>query len=185
MNDLRRFLKYLKPHWAAFSIATVAMVCVGLLESALRALVVPILDLASGVKDGQPSATLFGLQRYVPFEGGVAAWRTIAIMMVAFTATKGIAEYFSTYLMARIGQSSVLKLREELYRHVLSQSAAFFERNRSNYIVSRIVTSAAAIEDAVSGTVRDMLRESFTLIAYLAASNCATHRVLDGGGAGH
>jgi len=36
--------------------------------------------------------------------------------------------------------------------------------------VSRLVSSAAAIETAVTSTIRDMLRESFTLIAFLAAS---------------
>ena len=168
MNDLRRLLKYLRPHWATFSVATFAMVCVGILESAIRALVVPILDQASG-KGGQQSSTLFGLQHFIPLQG-IAAWRTIAVMMVVFSASKGLAEYFSTYLMARIGQSSVLQLREDLYHHVLSQSASFFEQHRSNYIVSRIVSSAAAIEVAVSSTIRDMLRESFTLIAFLAAS---------------
>jgi subfamily B ATP-binding cassette protein MsbA len=53
---------------------------------------------------------------------------------------------------------------------VLSQSASFFERNRTNYLVSRLITSASAIEVAVTATLRDMLRESFTLIAFLAAS---------------
>ncbi len=90
--------------------------------------------------------------------------------MVVFTVVKGIAEYFSTYLMAYIGQSSVLRLRQELYSHLLSQSAAFFARHRTNYLVSRLISSAAAIEAAVTNTLRDMLREGFTLIAFLCAS---------------
>ena len=91
----------------------------------------------------------------------------ISILLIVFTLGKGIAEYFSTYLMARIGQSAVLKLRQDLYSHLLAQSATFFERHRTNYLVSRLVSSAAAIETAVTSTVRDMLRESFTLIAFL------------------
>src|SRR3712207_855192 len=65
---------------------------------------------------------------------------------------------------------SVLKLRTDMYAHLHGQSADFFERHRTNYLVSRLVSSAAAIEAAVTGTLRDMLRESFTLIAFLAAS---------------
>jgi subfamily B ATP-binding cassette protein MsbA len=72
--------------------------------------------------------------------------------------------------MARIGQSAVLKLRQDLYSHLLAQSATFFERHRTNYLVSRLVSSAAAIETAVISTLRDMLRESFTLIFFLGAS---------------
>ncbi len=145
------------------------MLMVGLLESAIGALIVPIFNQAFAPGAGQRTATLFGLEQIIP-TSGLAAWKTISILLLSFTLAKGVAEYFSTYLMARIGQSAVLKLRQDLYRHVLSQSASFFERHRTNYIVSRLVSSAAAIEAAVTSTIRDMLRESFTLIAFLAAS---------------
>jgi subfamily B ATP-binding cassette protein MsbA len=168
MHDLRRLLGYLKPHWGTFALATFAMLVVGLLESAIGALIVPIFDQAFA-QDGRRTETLFGLQHIIP-ESGLEAWKTISILLLTFTLAKGVAEYFSTFLMARVGQSAVLKLRQDLYRHLLSQSASFFERHRTNYLVSRLVSSAAAIEAAVASTLRDMLRESFTLIAFLAAS---------------
>jgi subfamily B ATP-binding cassette protein MsbA len=169
MHDLRRLLRYLKPHWVTFTLATLAMIVVGLLESAIGALIVPIFDQAFAEGAGTRTPTLFGLQHVIP-ASGLAAWRTIALLLIIFTAVKGICEYFSSYLMARVGQSSVLRLRQDLYSHVLAQSASFFERHRTNYLVSRLVSSASAIEMAVTATLRDMLRESFTLIAFLAAS---------------
>ncbi len=152
-------------------LATLAMLAVGLLQSATGALIPPIFDQAfnSSGNAGQPTATLYGLQRIIP-PSGFAAWRAIAILLVVFTVGKGIAEYLSTVLMARIGQESVLALRADLYAHLLRQSNDFFERHRTNYLVSRLVTSAAAIENAVTVTLRDILRESFTLIAFLSAS---------------
>jgi len=170
MHDLRRLLEYLKPHRGKFTLATVAMIAVGLLESATGALIVPIFDQALSDSDNSGrTPTLFGLQRFIP-ESGMAAWRNIALFLIAFTILKGIAEYLSTYLMARVGQESVLRLRENMYAHLHAQSADFFERHRTNYLVSRLVTSAAAIETAVAHTLRDMLRESFTLVAFLSAS---------------
>jgi ATP-binding cassette, subfamily B, bacterial MsbA len=169
MHDLRRLLKYLTPHWPIFLVATFAMLIVGLLESAIGGLIVPIFDQAFVQGSGHRTATLFGLQRLIP-ESPLGAWKTISLLLLVFTLAKGVAEYFSTYLMARIGQSAVLKLRQDLYSHLLAQSAGFFERHRTNYLVSRLVSSAAAIEIAVTSTIRDMLRESFTLIAFLAAS---------------
>ena len=168
MRDLRRLLKYMLPHAGTFAIATVAMVVVSVLESATGALIVPIFDQAFS-RSGQRTETLFGLQKLIP-ASGLAAWRTIALLLITFTLLKGIAEYFSTYLMAYIGQSSILRLRQDLYAHLLSQSAAFFERHRTNYLVSRLISSAAAIETAVTHTLRDMLREGFTLIAFLIAA---------------
>jgi subfamily B ATP-binding cassette protein MsbA len=145
------------------------MIIVGLLEIAIRSLVVPIFDQALAPRGGQRTQTLFGLQRIIP-DSGLAAWKTISLLLLGFTLAKGVAEYFSTVLMARIGQSSVLKLRQDFYSHLLNQSASFFERHRTNYLVSRLVTSAAAIETAVTSTLRDMLRESFTLIMFIGAS---------------
>src|SRR3989441_1599004 len=169
MRDLRRLLRYLLPHTGTFAIATFAMIVVAVLETATSALIVPIFDQAFAHGNARPTPTPFALQRLIP-SSALAAWKTIALLLLLFTAVKGIAEYFSTYLMARIGQSAVLRLRQDLYSHLLSQSAAFFERHRTNYLVSRLISIAAAIEAAVNHTLRDMLREGFTLIAFLCAS---------------
>ena len=169
MRDLRRLLRYLLPHTGTFVIATFAMIVVAVLETATSALIVPIFDQALAHGKALATPTPFGLQRIIP-ASGLAAWRMIALLLVVFTIVKGIADYFSTYLMAHIGQSSILSLRQELYSHLLSQSAAFFERHRTNYLVSRLISSAAAIEAAVTHTLRDMLREGFTLIAFMTAS---------------
>jgi len=169
MHDLLRLLRYLKPHWPIFTVATFAMLVVGLLESAIGGLIVPIFDQAFVQGTGTRTATLFGLQNLIP-QDPLGAWKIISVLLITFTVAKGLAEWVSTYLMARIGQGAVLKLRQDLYSHLLAQSATFFEKHRTNYLVSRLVSSAAAIETAVTSTIRDMLRESFTLIAFLAAS---------------
>lgn len=169
MRDLRRLLKYLLPHTGTFIAATVAMIVVAVLEAATSALIVPLIDQAFASGNARPTPTPFALQRLIP-ASGLHAWRMIALLMIAFTIVKGIAEYFSTYWMAYIGQSSIMRLRQELYTHILSQSASFFERHRTNYLVSRLISSAAAIEAAVSITLRDILREGFTLIAFMATS---------------
>ena len=169
MRDLRRLLRYLLPHTGTFVLATFAMIVVAVLETATSALIVPIFDQAFAHENARPTPTPFALQRLIP-ASGLHAWRMIALLLVGFTVIKGIAEYFSTYWMAYIGQSSILSLRQELYRHILAQSASFFERHRTNYLVSRLISSAAAIEAAVTHTLRDMLREGFTLIAFMAAS---------------
>lgn len=145
------------------------MFLVGLLEIATGGLIVPIFDQAFAQGDGRRTETLFGLQRIIP-GSGVGAWKTISILLLVFTLAKGVAAYLSTVLMARIGQAAVLKLRQDLYSHLLSQSASFFERHRTNYLVSRLVSSAAALEVSVANTLRDMIREGFTLIAFLSAS---------------
>jgi len=169
MKDFKRLLRYLKPHWGTFVFATVAMVLVALFESATGALLVPIFNQALG-DSASSSPTLFGLEQWIPEDDWSRAWATIAGLLLFFTVFKGIAEYFSSYLMAKIGQSAVLDLREELYSHLLAQGTRFFERHRTNFLVSRLVNSCAAIELSVSANLRDVLRESFNLIAFVGAA---------------
>ncbi len=176
MRDFRRLLRYLLPHAGTFVIATLAMIVVAMLEAATGALVIPIVDQALTPGTGHRTPTPFGLEKLIP-PSGLAAWRTIALLLVVFTILKGVADYFSTYLMAYIGQSSILRLRQEVYSHLLSQSAKFFERHRTNYLVSRLISSAAAIEAAITVTLRDILRESFTLIALLGTAFYLNWRV--------
>jgi ATP-binding cassette, subfamily B, bacterial MsbA len=168
MRDLRRLLKYLLPHTGTFIAANFAMIVVGLMDGATTVLLIPIMNQVFG-QGSQRAATLFGWQKIIP-QSGLAAWRVIALLLITFTIVKGIAEYLSTYWMAYIGQSAILRLRQELYGHLLAQSASFFERHRTNYLVSRLISSAAAIEAAVTHTLRDALREGFTLIVFIVAA---------------
>jgi subfamily B ATP-binding cassette protein MsbA len=169
MNDFRRLLKYLKPHWTTFGLAIAAMIFVAVFETAIGALLVPIFNQFIP-NSGTQSETLFDLQKYIPFDDWFRAWTMISVLLFSFTVCKGIAEYFSSYLMAKIGQTAVLELRQELYDHLLKQSNVFFEKHRTNYLVSRLVNSCAAIELAVSANLRDVLRESFLLVGFLCAA---------------
>lgn len=169
MNEFKRLLQYVRPHWVTFLFAVIAMVIVAVFETATGALLVPIFNQFSPLP-GPPAETLFSLQRFVPQDDWYRAWLAIAGMLLSFTLIKGIAEYFSSYLMAKIGQTVVLDLRKQLYDHILGQSTSFFERHRTNFLVSRLVVSCSAIELAVSSNLRDVLRESVMLIAFLSAA---------------
>ncbi len=168
MTEFKRLLKYLRPHSAAFALAFVAMIFGALFESATMAMLVPLFS------QFQPSTavpqTLFGLQNLIPTDNWYRAWLIISVLLIAFTILKGIAEYFSSYLMAKIGQAAVLDLRQELYAHLLKQSSHFFERHRTNYLVSRLVTSCSAIEISVASNMRDVLREGLMLIVFLGGA---------------
>ncbi len=125
MNDFTRLLKYVRPYWSIFVLAVIAMILVAVFETAVGALLVPIFDQFLQ-NPAIESKTPFDLHSLVPRDDWYQAWLVIAGLLLTFTIGKGIAEYFSSYLMARIGQSAVLELRSELYRHLLVQPTVFF-----------------------------------------------------------
>jgi ATP-binding cassette, subfamily B, bacterial MsbA len=179
MNEFARLLQYVRPHWATFLFAVIAMVLVAVFETATGALLVPIFNQFSPIP-GQQSQTLFDLQRFIPQNDWYRAWVAISIMLLSFTVLKAVSEYFSSYLMAKIGQAAVLDLRKQLYEHLLGQSTTFFERHRTNFLVSRLVVSCSAIELAVSSNLRDVLRESFMLVFFLGAAFYLNWRLMLG-----
>lgn len=172
MQELRRLLKYLKPNIFTFVIAFVTMIIGAAFEAARLGLIKPVLDQVLAPEASQKGFSFFGLEKYFPEawipNSSVEAWSTIAILFLVFTVIKSVADFFSQYLMGYIGQSAVLQLRQDLYNHLLSQSAAFFERHRTNFLVSRLVTSSAQIELSVSSTLRDMLRESVQFVTFVS-----------------
>ncbi|MCB1023860.1 MAG: hypothetical protein KDB79_05710, partial [Acidobacteria bacterium] len=169
MQDFKRLLKYLKPRLGLFSVAVIAMVLTAVFETATGAMAVPLFDQFIPATS-QNSSTLFSLQKLIPQDDWYRKWFAISILLLSFTVLKGIFSYISTYLMSKIGQLTILDLRNELYSHLLNQSSGFFEKNRTNFLVSRLVVSCAAIEYAVSANLRDVLRESFMLISFLGAA---------------
>jgi len=155
------------------------MILVAAFETATGALLVPIFDqfLPNAAKE---SKTLFDLNSLIPRDNWFHAWMVISGLLLTFTICKGIAEYFSSYLMANIGQSAILDLRRQLYDHLLSQPASFFERHRTNFLVSRLVVSCSAIEYAVSANLRDVLREALILVFLLSAAFYLNWRLMLG-----
>ena len=82
---------------------------------------------------------------------------------------KGLGSYFSTYLMTDVGQRVVRDLRNQLFRHILNQSAAFFSRRTSGQLMSGITNDVQQIQVAVSETVGDLLREGLAVIGFACA----------------
>jgi subfamily B ATP-binding cassette protein MsbA len=179
MENFRRLLKYVRPYWVTFAAAMVAMVLTAAFETATGALLVPLFDQFYSVP-GKESKTPFDLNSLIPRDDWFKAWLVIAGLMLGFTILKGIAEFFSSYLMSKIGQSAILRLRRELYEHLLKQPASFFDKHRTNFLVSRLVVSCAAIELAVSANLRDVLRESFMLLFFLSAAFYFNWRLMIG-----
>ena len=72
--------------------------------------------------------------------------------------------------MTDIGQRVVRDLRDQLFRHTLDQSAAFFSRRTTGQLMSRVTNDVSQVQQAVSETIGDLLREGLALIGYAAVA---------------
>jgi subfamily B ATP-binding cassette protein MsbA len=147
VNALHRLIGYARPYRGRFIAALAAM---AVYAAANAAVTYQIKDLIDYVLSGRMAFGVF------------------AAIVVGGYLAKGIGGYFSTFLMTDIGQRVVRDIRNRLFRHILDQSAAFFTRNSSGSLLSRIVNDVNQIQQAVSETLGDLLREGLSLIGFCA-----------------
>jgi subfamily B ATP-binding cassette protein MsbA len=61
-----------------------------------------------------------------------------------------------------------MDLRSLMYGHVLGQSAAFFKSRTTGHLLSRLTNDIGQVQQSVSETAGDLLRESLAVIGYAA-----------------
>src|SRR5215813_436956 len=167
MTELVRLLRYLRPYQIIFAISVVLMIATGLLEGGTILLLKPIFDTISGAQSGGGVFASLPFGKHFPKAGAIDL-RAVAVLLVGLTVAKGVAEYFSSYFMSHIGQSVIADVRSSLYDHITRQAAPFFSKHPTNELTAHLMSDAALVERAVSDTLRDLLRESVSLVVYLA-----------------
>jgi subfamily B ATP-binding cassette protein MsbA len=70
-------------------------------------------------------------------------------------------------MMTDVGQRVVRDIRDRLFRHILDQSAAFFSRKSTGQLMSRITNDVGQVQQAVSETIGDLLREGLSAIGFV------------------
>ncbi len=107
------------------------------------------------------------------FWGVPMDWRAWGLSVMAIYLAKGLGAYFSSYLMTDVGQRVVRDIRNQLFGHILDQSAGFFSRQTTGALMSKITNDVNQVQQAVSETVGDLIREGLSLVGY-AALSCST-----------
>ena len=145
VSPLVRLLRFAIPHQTRIIAALPAMLLYALASGGLAYLVEPIFD--DLLPQGDQVALICGA-------------------IIGLYVVKGGGAYFSVYLMADAGQRVVHDLRTELFRHILGQSTVFFGRRATGRLLSRITNDVSRVQQVVSETFGDLLRESLALVAF-------------------
>jgi ABC-type multidrug transport system fused ATPase/permease subunit len=77
----------------------------------------------------------------------------------------GLLRFISTSLMASIGQRVLYKLRNDLYRHMQSLDIAFFDRNRTGDLMSRVTNDVSILQQMISSSMMQLFTDFFTFTA--------------------
>ena len=147
MKILLRLLRYAAPYRLRLSWAIAAMLVYAAAMAALAAQIKRIFDVV------------------LPHQQQVGQ---VAVAIIGLYLLKGIGAYFSDYLMTDVGQRVVRDLRDQLHRHMVGQSAAFFARRTTGQLLSRLTNDVGQVQHVVAETVGDLLQEGLGVVFYAA-----------------
>jgi subfamily B ATP-binding cassette protein MsbA len=91
----------------------------------------------------------------------------LPILVVVVIFGKGLFTFLSTLIMKSIGHRASKRLRDELFDHLVYQSMDYFDQRSTGEIMSRVTSDVEKIQQAVSGSMGDFIREVFVLVALL------------------
>lgn len=89
----------------------------------------------------------------------------LALMTIYFV--RGLASYGQAYLMNYVGQSIIRRLRNNLYECISELSLAFFQKEKTGVLMSRITNDVNIIKMMVSEFVTRIIRDVLTILVLI------------------
>ncbi len=90
------------------------------------------------------------------------------LLLTAYVFDNGF-QAASSWLMARISQDALRRLRRDLFEHLQKLSIAFFDRNTAGQLMSRLTNDIDAINQAVSQNVVSLVASVLSLVGIVIA----------------
>jgi subfamily B ATP-binding cassette protein MsbA len=141
----KRILFLIKENRFKLFLAMLCMLVIAAASSATAFLVKPVLD------------DIF-------FNKNTTMLKLIPLAVVVIYLLRGLGMYGQDYLMNYVGESIIQHLRNDLYARIQDLPIAFFHREKTGVLMSRITNDVNIIKTMVSTAVTGSLKDSFTVI---------------------
>ncbi len=144
-GTVSRILQYVKPYKGWLATAMVCMVIAASMAGAQAYMVKPLLD-------------------EVFFKQDRTMLLLVPLLILGIFLVKGLFSYVYNYLLAKVGQSVILDLRNILYSHIQSLPLSFFHKKPTGELISRIISDIALIQGAVSSVIVGILKDTCQIL---------------------
>jgi ATP-binding cassette subfamily B protein len=145
---LSRIFAYAKPYWGNIAIVLIAIIVISLIELIPPLLYRAFIDIVIPNKDFRQLTIL-------------------ALAMIGIPIISGLIGIVERYFSAKAGEGIIYDLRQEMYDHLQRMSLRFFTHTRSGEIVSRFNSDVVGAQNAITGTIPNIVTNLVTLISTL------------------
>jgi ATP-binding cassette, subfamily B, bacterial MsbA len=145
---LNRLIQYLKPHTKTIIGSILAMALVAGAETSIPALMKPLLDRGfTGELDGR-------------------LW-LVPIFLVGLAFIRGGAQFLSNYLLSRVINAVLLKLREQMFQTLLHAKTEFYQKNSASNLINAVVFEVNNVLSIMGTMLISLVRDSLTVLGLL------------------
>jgi ATP-binding cassette, subfamily B, bacterial MsbA len=144
-NRHKRLLALIKKNKFRLFLAMACMLVIAVASSATAFLVKPVLD------------DIF-------FNKDTTMLKIIPLVVVLIYFLRGIGMYGQDYLMNYVGENVIKDLRNDLYNRIQDLPIAFFHKEQTGVLMSRITNDVNIIKAMVSTAVTGSLKDSFSIL---------------------
>lgn len=143
-----RLLTYLRPHRGVVAISTALLISTSLLELA------------------GPLLTKIAIDRYIATGDTDGLLRISLIFMGTLVAAMALG-YVQTYIMQRMGQEIMLRLRAQIFVHIQKLHVGYFDRNPVGRLITRLTSDVEALNEMFTSGVVAIFGDLITLLGIM------------------
>ena len=145
---LNRLIQYLKPHTKTIIGSILAMALVAAAETSIPALMKPLLDRGfTGELDSK-------------------LW-LVPIFLVGLAFIRGGAQFLSNYLLSRVINAVLLKLREQMFQTLLHAKTEFYQKSSASSLINAVVFEVNNVLSIMGTMLISLVRDSLTVLGLL------------------
>jgi subfamily B ATP-binding cassette protein MsbA len=148
LDTYRRLLTYLRPHKAMFALGVLGMTIFASTDAGWAAFVKFFLDGTFMKKDPR------------------MVW-LVPVMLIVLFILRGLGDYMQTYCPGYVGRRIVKTLRGQLFDRYVHLPIAYFDRNASGMLLSKLTYNTEQVATATTDSVTVFIRDSLTIIGLI------------------
>lgn len=146
--NFKRLLGYVKDRKIGLVFAILGMIGYGIVDTIFVYSIKPLID--EGLTGNNPDVL-----KYMPI---------FVLLIVLF---RGICNFVASYGMAWVGSHLVMKIRRQIFSHLMTMPVSFFDKNPTGDLLSKITYDSTQVSNAATKALINLVRESATIIGLL------------------
>ncbi|WP_228140235.1 lipid A export permease/ATP-binding protein MsbA [Moritella sp. JT01] len=147
-QTLKRFSSYVLDLKTTLFFGIIAMLGYGIVDATLLNILQPLVDEGFNAK----TSTFL---KWMP------------LFVVGMVGLRGLASFGSSYCMAKVGNTVVMRLQRELFDHLMHLPVSFFDKTPSGELVSKIIYDSTQVSGAASKSMVNIFRSGAFILGLL------------------